>query len=83
MVSVLGMSLFFFLISTQSYQGINILELVDVNNVFLFLISTQSYQGIKLVELVDSVFSRSNSSFFLSLQSQTAFHMCRHVVHLQ
>ncbi|UYV82526.1 hypothetical protein LAZ67_21002692 [Cordylochernes scorpioides] len=29
MVSVLGMSLFFFLISTQSYQGIKLVEFVD------------------------------------------------------
>ncbi|UYV71140.1 hypothetical protein LAZ67_8001864 [Cordylochernes scorpioides] len=67
MVSVLGMSrahqwmsqyiydVFFFVISTQSYQAIKLVELVDVYDVFFFLISTQSYQAIKLVELVDGV----------------------------
>ncbi|UYV60838.1 XKR6 [Cordylochernes scorpioides] len=43
----------FFLISTQSYQGIKLVELVDGvcwGCVFFFLISTQSYQGIKLVD---------------------------------
>ncbi|UYV65434.1 hypothetical protein LAZ67_3004375 [Cordylochernes scorpioides] len=52
------MSLFFFLISTQSYQGIKLVELVDGvcwGCLFFFLISTQSYQGIKLVELVDEL----------------------------
>ncbi|UYV60879.1 POLR3A [Cordylochernes scorpioides] len=45
---------FFFLISTQLYQGIKPVELVDGvcwGCVFFFLISTQSYQGIKFVEL--------------------------------
>ncbi|UYV80184.1 hypothetical protein LAZ67_18001952 [Cordylochernes scorpioides] len=45
---------FFFLISTQSYQSIKLVELVDGTCLF-FLISTQLYQGIKLLELVDGV----------------------------
>ncbi|UYV61023.1 APEX2 [Cordylochernes scorpioides] len=49
---------FFFRISTQSFQGIKLVKLVNGvcwGCVFFFLISTQSYQGIKLVELVDEL----------------------------
>ncbi|UYV72677.1 hypothetical protein LAZ67_10000281, partial [Cordylochernes scorpioides] len=67
-----GPELFFFLISTQSYQGIKLVELVDGvcwGCVFFFLIFTQSYQGIKLVELVDGVCWGCVFFFLISTQS--------------
>ncbi|UYV61128.1 ETFDH [Cordylochernes scorpioides] len=67
---------FFFLIFTQSYQGIKLgiklVELVDGvcwGCVFFFLISTQSYQCIKLVELVDGVCWGCVFFFLISTQS--------------
>ncbi|UYV61071.1 hypothetical protein LAZ67_1003311 [Cordylochernes scorpioides] len=62
----------FFLISTQSYQGIKLVELVHGvcwGCVFFFLISTQSYQGIKLVELVNGVCWGCVFFFLISTQS--------------
>ncbi|UYV75273.1 hypothetical protein LAZ67_12003234 [Cordylochernes scorpioides] len=65
----------FFLVSTQSYQGIKLVELSlrllmvsSGDNLFFFLISTLSYQGIKLVELslrLLMVSSGDNLFFFL------------------
>ncbi|UYV60828.1 hypothetical protein LAZ67_1002483, partial [Cordylochernes scorpioides] len=70
--NLLNCCLFFFLISTQSYQGIKLVEFVDGvcwGCVFFFLIYTQSYQGIKLVEFVDGVCWGCVFFFLISTQS--------------